>query len=113
MAEPVDWPALMRLGLGVLRLPPDAFWSMTPGELRRALEGAGVMPAPGRAMDRGRLAELMAAFPDGGAGARILAGAPLPEGVAAAGTRPAAAIAEPGAGAARDGGTKGERDEHR
>ena len=64
MAEPVDWPALMRLGLGLLRLPPDAFWSMTPGELRRALEGAGVMQAGGRAMERGRLDELMAAFPD-------------------------------------------------
>lgn len=65
-SEPVDWPALMRLGLGALRLPPEAFWSMTPGEFRRALEGAGLVPFGGgaRSMDRGRLAELMAAFPD-------------------------------------------------
>ncbi len=56
----------MRLGLGGLRLPPEAFWSMTPGEFRRALEGAGLVPIGGgaRSMDRGRLAELMAAFPD-------------------------------------------------
>lgn len=66
-AGPVDWPALMRLGLGALRLPPEAFWAMTPGEFRRALEGAGLVPVGGaaRAMDRGRLGELMAAFPDG------------------------------------------------
>jgi uncharacterized phage protein (TIGR02216 family) len=71
MGEPVDWPGLMRLGLGALRLPPDVFWSMTPGEFRRALEGAGLVPIGGgaRSMDRGRLAELMAAFPDRRAGA--------------------------------------------
>jgi uncharacterized phage protein (TIGR02216 family) len=76
-AEPVDWPALMRLGLGALRLPPEAFWAMTPGEFRRALEGAGLVPIGGgaRSMDRGRLAELMAAFPDrGGRGARPAGG---------------------------------------
>lgn len=58
----------MRLGLGVLRLPPEAFWAMTPGEFRRALEGAGIVPIGGgaRSMDRGRLAELMTAFPDEG-----------------------------------------------
>lgn len=78
--EPVDWPGLMRLGLGVLRLPPDVFWAMTPGELRLALEGAGVLPVGGAApMGRGRLAELMAAFPDapaegGGRAARPPAG---------------------------------------
>lgn len=66
-AEAVDWPGLMRLGLGVLRLSPDAFWSMTPGEFRLALEGAGVVRPGGGAMGRARLAELMAAFPDAGA----------------------------------------------
>ena len=105
MAEPVDWPALMRLGLGVLRLPPDAFWSMTPGELRRALEGAGVVPAGGLAMGRGRLAELMTIFPDGspdgGAAGRTQDRAPPPEGVAAAGTCPAAAFGGMDAGVAR------------
>ena len=64
-AEPVDWPVLMRLGLGALRLSPEAFWSMTPGELRLALEGAGIVPVAGIGpMERGRLTELMAAFPD-------------------------------------------------
>jgi uncharacterized phage protein (TIGR02216 family) len=77
MSEPVDWPTLMRLGLGLLRLPPEAFWSMTPGEFRRALEGAGVLQPGGRGMDRNRLAALMAAFPDAGAaaGSRQAAGA--------------------------------------
>lgn len=76
MAERVDWAGLMRLGLGRLRLAPDAFWAMTPGELTLALEGAGLI-APGGAgpMRRGRMAELMAAFPDGGAGAGEPAGA--------------------------------------
>jgi uncharacterized phage protein (TIGR02216 family) len=111
MAEPVDWPALMRLGLGALRLPPDAFWSMTPGELRRALEGAGLVPAIGRGMDRGRLAELMAAFPDGGAEARARTGATPPEGAAAAGGRPAAAVRD--RGAAETPRARGGRDELR
>jgi uncharacterized phage protein (TIGR02216 family) len=109
MGEPVpdavDWPALMRLGLGALRLPPEAFWSMTPGEFRRALEGAGLVPIGGgaRSMDRGRLAELMAAFPDGrGASAR-----PMASGSGGAGWR-ARASAHPaapggnGAGGAED-----------
>lgn len=64
-ADEVDWPGLMRLGLGALRLSPEVFWAMTPGELRLALEGAGVLPIGGQtAMGAARLAELMAAFPD-------------------------------------------------
>lgn len=59
-----DWPGLMRLGLGVLRLPPAVFWAMTPCEFRHALEGAGLVPIDGVPMGRDRLAELMAAFPD-------------------------------------------------
>jgi uncharacterized phage protein (TIGR02216 family) len=79
-AEPVDWPGLMRLGLGALRLAPEAFWSMTPGELRLALEGAGLVPVAGAGpMGRHRLAELMAAFPDGPDGcARTLSRVPAP-----------------------------------
>jgi uncharacterized phage protein (TIGR02216 family) len=66
-AEPVDWPGLMRLGLGSLRLSSQEFWSMTPGELRLALEGAGILPvAAAGPMGRRRLAELMANFPDAG-----------------------------------------------
>ncbi|MEM1299882.1 MAG: phage tail assembly chaperone, partial [Pseudomonadota bacterium] len=33
MDEQVDWPHLMRLGLGALRLSPEVFWNMTPNEL--------------------------------------------------------------------------------
>lgn len=62
--ERVDWDGLMRLGLGALRLPPDQFWAMTPLEFIRALEGAGLRPVPGLAMDRGVLETLMAANPD-------------------------------------------------
>lgn len=60
------WDELMRLGLGTLRLPPDAFWAMTPVELQRALEGAGVlMPGGGGGwMQRAGLDALMARFPD-------------------------------------------------
>lgn len=61
----IDWPGLMRLGLGGLRLTPDVFWAMSPAELRLALEGAGFL-APDRElpMDRNSLAQLMAAYPD-------------------------------------------------
>jgi len=64
-SERIDWPGLMRLGLGVLHLPPDVFWNMTPIEFRRALEGAGVLPTDGSApMNGTRLVQLMAAYPD-------------------------------------------------
>jgi len=56
-----DWPALMRLGLGHLRLAPDQFWALTPAELAliAGLDGA-------RVMDRSGLAGLMAMYPDKG-----------------------------------------------
>lgn len=55
----------MRLGLGALRLAPTAFWEMTPCELRRALEGAGILPIGSAApLSRDGLEQLMAAFPD-------------------------------------------------
>ena len=60
----LDWPELMRAGLGMLRLPPEVFWSMTPGELRHALEGAGLLRPEGARMTRARLDRLMAAHPD-------------------------------------------------
>jgi uncharacterized phage protein (TIGR02216 family) len=54
----------MAFGLGVLRLSPRDFWSMTPRELASATDGVyGVKPgAPSRAT----LDELMRAFPDEG-----------------------------------------------
>ena len=54
-----DWPALMRLGLGQLRLTPDQFWALTPTELAliAGLDGQQVM-------NRAGLSELMANYPD-------------------------------------------------
>lgn len=65
-APPLDWAQLMRLGLGVLGRSPDAFWAMTPVELTRALEGAGVIPVAGqsRGIERPILEALMSAYPD-------------------------------------------------
>lgn len=63
MADKMDWPGLMRLGMGVLRLKPDEFWRLTPAELW--LMSGRADPAP--AMDRGRLEALAARFPDAGA----------------------------------------------
>lgn len=54
----------MAFGLGVLRLSPREFWSMTPRELFFAAEGV-YGPAPG-APARATLDELMRRFPDQG-----------------------------------------------
>jgi uncharacterized phage protein (TIGR02216 family) len=65
-AEAFAWTELMRLGLGALRLPPEVFWAMTPVELQRALEGAGILLSTDGAglMERATLERLMARFPD-------------------------------------------------
>ena len=58
--------ALFRLqgsGLGLLRLSPAAFWSMTPRELAAALR-ALLGPAADEPPPRAALAQLMARFPD-------------------------------------------------
>lgn len=57
----IPWDRLMALGLGGLRLAPEAFWTMTPRELASML-GATSMGA--RPMDRDRLDGLMRRFPD-------------------------------------------------
>ncbi len=56
----LPWGALMRLGLGVLRLGAEEFWAMTPRELAAA---AGLIGAP-MSMGRGDLAALMTQYPD-------------------------------------------------
>lgn len=54
----------MAAGLGLLRLPPAVFWSMTPKELEAALRGfLGSTPAD-TALPRAALAQLMSRFPD-------------------------------------------------
>ncbi len=55
----MDWPGLLRAGLYGLGLAPEAFWRLTPAELRIML-GAEVA-AP---LTRSRLEQLLAAFPD-------------------------------------------------
>ena len=56
----IDWPGLMRLGLGALRLSPEVFWTMTPRELAATI-GASSVAAP---MTRDRLQSLARQFPD-------------------------------------------------
>lgn len=65
MATPIDWAGLMRSGLSPppagLGLLPEAFWKLTPMELRMMM-GQAHAASP---LSRARLAELVAAFPDG------------------------------------------------
>lgn len=63
MADRINWSALMRHGMGALRLSSDAFWNMTPAELRMALEGAGLLTGDPN-MDRDWLMSLMREHPD-------------------------------------------------
>jgi len=60
---PFPWARAMVFGLGVLRLSPRDFWSMTPRELASAAEG--VYGRAAGAPSRDALAALMRAFPDG------------------------------------------------
>jgi uncharacterized phage protein (TIGR02216 family) len=60
----MDWPGLLRAGLGQLRLTPDQFWRLSPVELRIML-GAEAVASP---LTRARLDELAAAYPDRGKG---------------------------------------------
>jgi uncharacterized phage protein (TIGR02216 family) len=59
-AGSLDWPGLMRAGLAGLRLRPEEFWRLTPAELALMLGD----PAVARPMARGRLDELIRAWPD-------------------------------------------------
>lgn len=56
----IDWAGLMRAGLGELRLHPEAFWKLSPIELRIMLGAEAATPP----LTRARLEELAAAFPD-------------------------------------------------
>lgn len=62
MTRRLPWQALMQAGLGRLRLPPESFWTMTPGELSAALGADAPRTMP---LARGELARLMARHPDG------------------------------------------------
>lgn len=52
----------MAFGLGRLRLPPEAFWRMTPRELAAAARAFGSLQINGPT--RADLADLMHAYPD-------------------------------------------------
>ena len=53
----------MHVGLGLLRLSPDAFWAMTPREFLAAAGWQKHKSANG-SLDRKALDRLMCAFPD-------------------------------------------------
>ena len=54
----------MAIGLGLLRLPPAVFWSMTPKELDAALTGLFGRVFSDGPLPRRALADLMRRFPD-------------------------------------------------
>lgn len=60
---PFPWERAIGLGIGVLKLSPHEFWTMTPRELACALRaiGMGGDAPPGRDI----LDQLMKRFPDG------------------------------------------------
>ncbi len=56
----MNWPALMAHGLGILRLPPAQFWSMTPREFTAASGALSATPP----MNHAALDSLRALYPD-------------------------------------------------
>ena len=60
---PFPWREAMRFGLGVLRLPPRDFWTMSPRELAAAW--GAVMGERAGPLERGEFDKLMEQFPDG------------------------------------------------
>lgn len=59
---PFPWVDAMRFGFGVLKLSPDAFWSMTPRELAHAIHAVrGHVPEP---IARAAMSDLMMRYPD-------------------------------------------------
>ena len=58
---PFPWKDAIGFGLGILKIPPEQFWRMTPRELAYAIQAVSGRGAP---LDRGGLADLMKRFPD-------------------------------------------------
>ena len=58
------WEMTMRIGLGILRLPPGDFWAMTPRELAAAWKGVTEQGGHIDPLPRVALNELMVRFPD-------------------------------------------------
>jgi uncharacterized phage protein (TIGR02216 family) len=64
--QPFPWDEAIGFGLGVLKLPPDQFWRMTPRELALAAKGLNSALNPrGGTLDRTDFVQLMQRFPDG------------------------------------------------
>ncbi|MEI2686754.1 MAG: rcc01693 family protein [Cypionkella sp.] len=66
MTAGFDWPGLMRAGLTHLRLTPEAFWRLTPLELRMMLGAEQALPP----LTKARLDELALIYPDQPKGAK-------------------------------------------
>lgn len=62
--ETFPWRRAIALGLGILRLPPAVFWSMTLSELDGAVQGALGLPEDATPPSRAQLDALMRRFPD-------------------------------------------------
>ena len=60
--QPFPWDDAIGFGLGVLKLSPQAFWSMTPRELAFAIAAVTGATAP---LAREELRNLMTRYPDG------------------------------------------------
>ena len=82
----MNWPALMRAGLGRAGLRPAEFWALTPLELMLML---GLDAAADASLPRGGLVALMARFPDPGDAPSRRSGttAPYAAGIAPAGEK--------------------------
>ncbi len=63
-AEPFPWERVIGFALGILRLPPDAFWRMTPREFSLAI--LAITERSGAPLQRADLELMMSRFPDGG-----------------------------------------------
>jgi uncharacterized phage protein (TIGR02216 family) len=62
-AEPFPWERVIGFALGILRLPPDAFWRMTPRELAFAI--SATTARQGEPLRRADFETMMSRFPDG------------------------------------------------
>ena len=58
---PFPWQQAIGFGLGVLRLPPEQFWRMTPRELAYAIEA---VRGGGTPLARETFRDLMTRYPD-------------------------------------------------
>ncbi|TDQ63820.1 putative phage protein (TIGR02216 family) [Maritalea mobilis] len=63
--SPFPWAELAQIGFGELRLSPEAFWASSPRELTLAVQAKQKMFGHAAPLERQRMAELMADFPDG------------------------------------------------